>query len=501
MKPITERGRTQQRSGGDRGWRGGILAGAFLLLVASLAAHRIYDPDVWMHLAAGDHILATKEVIRTNLFSFTHPDHPWLDVYWLYQVALSLLWRSGGAMAVVLFKLALSLGLATLVLLGFRERRQPLSAGETVVLLLGWLLMTPRLTDRPELVSFVLMAATIALLRAQRWWWCVPLQIVWANLQGYFYWGPLLLGLFAVSELVGGNRRAALSSTAAMLGALLASIVSPFGWKNLMLGREFFATWRAFHSEIEELASPFHPSVWGTDGASQLLVVFLIVATVLCVASRKKLSPFHWMALAASLPSALLSRRAVPVFVLCSLPGLLSAIQGLQLANGTRLRAVLSVLMLALAVDFAAGKGALMRFSGTGREFGFGVMERSLPVRAAAFVRAELDGSARLLNAQFHTGGYLIWATQRRVPVFVDGRLEAYPREFIQRYFRMFEDDQIFGELVQKFRVTHLFIAEESVETQSFSKRIAASPGWRRVYADGQVTVYARAAGGPPVQD
>src|ERR1700688_5075289 len=69
----------------------GFLAAAFLILAAALAIHRIYDPDFWMHLATGNHILRTGEIPRTNLFSFTHPEHSWIDVYWAYQTVLSVL--------------------------------------------------------------------------------------------------------------------------------------------------------------------------------------------------------------------------------------------------------------------------------------------------------------------------------------------------------------------------------------------------------------------------
>ncbi|NIL98077.1 MAG: hypothetical protein GTO62_13355, partial [Planctomycetales bacterium] len=73
-------------------------------------------------------------------------------VYWLYQVVIGCLWQWGGAPLVVWLKLALVLALATLVLFGFRPRHEPLTFAEGVILLPAWLLLSPRLTDRPELV-------------------------------------------------------------------------------------------------------------------------------------------------------------------------------------------------------------------------------------------------------------------------------------------------------------------------------------------------------------
>ena len=149
--------------------RSRILTGAFLAMAATLAWHTIYDPDFWYHLAAGERMLQSGAVLRQNFFSYTYPEQPWLDVYWLYQLALGWLWSWGQAAAVVGFKALLNLGLAGLVVWGLRDRERLLGPVEAMVLLLGWLVMLPRLTDRPELVSYVLLAAMLVLLRRRSW--------------------------------------------------------------------------------------------------------------------------------------------------------------------------------------------------------------------------------------------------------------------------------------------------------------------------------------------
>src|SRR5437870_5768223 len=103
-----------------------------------------------------------------------------------------------------------------------------------------------------------------------------------------------------------------------------------------------------------------------------------------------------------TLPVALLVRRGVPVFVLCSLPGLLRCAAAVPEPRSRHLHGVLFALMLALAVDFAGGTRSLLRFTGKGRVFGWGVDRRWLPEAAAAFVRRQLTASSRLLNAPFH---------------------------------------------------------------------------------------------------
>jgi len=41
---------------------------ALLAFIVSLTIHKIYDPDFWWQLAAGDRMRATHTVLRINTF-------------------------------------------------------------------------------------------------------------------------------------------------------------------------------------------------------------------------------------------------------------------------------------------------------------------------------------------------------------------------------------------------------------------------------------------------
>jgi hypothetical protein len=425
-----------------------------------LAAHRIYDPDFWLHLAAGQHIWATGAVPATNLFSFTHPDHAWIDVYWLYQVAVAGAWRVGQEPAAIVLKVAGAAGLAVVVLRGYRGRREPVGLLTAGALVLGWLVMLPRLTDRPELFSFLCLAATISLARAGRWWWCVPVQVVWANVQGYFVWGPIIMVLAAVSGRV---------PVKAVVAVAAASLVSPFGWRNWQLVADFGRTMRVFGGAIEELASPFDPVVWAQSGSGWLLVLFLGLAGVVLWLGRARVGRWEWLLAAASLGPALVAQRAVPVFVLCCWPGLLAGLRAFD-RPGSRLG---WLALAAVPVAFAVAPCS------------------APPARPAAAVAAVPTG-ARVLNVDFHTGGYVLAASDRRVPVFIDGRLEAYPAEFIRRYFDSQHDPVALRELAAEFGATHAFVVKDRARTRQLCGRLAGSPRWERVFADGAAEVFAR---------
>lgn len=458
----------------------------FFVLVTVLALHRIYDPDLWLHLAAGEHITRTGTIPRENLFSLTHPHQPWLDVYWLYQVGLVTLWNLAGSAGVMLLRVSLSLGLAAIVALGFRDRHQPLTGVGTAVLLLAWLVITPRLTDRPELLSYVLLGGLLVLIRARRWWWWLPLQVIWANVQGLFYLGPVLLALAAICERLEGRSSSARSAGWAALAAGLACAVSPFGWRNLTLAADFLHTVRALGDTVEELASPFHPAVWSASGNSQLFVIWLAVVALVIGRGRKLPPRFDCIILLSSVIFACLAQRAIPVAVLCALPVVLANGWSLPARTETCLRWGTIALMMVVAGGFVAGARPLRPSARIERVFGIGPLAARFPEQAAA----HLPEQARVGNAHFHTGGFLLWMAQGRRPVLIDGRLEAYPREFVTEYDHSLRDPDRYRQFAKRHNLTHTFVAKDSAAMIQFAERLAAAPGWQRVYADDLAEVF-----------
>ena len=140
-------------------WRRALLASlpalAFLLGCFPLA-----DFDVWWHLRTGQLIVATHTVPRLDLFTYTNATRPWIDVYWLYQVGLALLYSAGGASALVLLKATAGAMIVGLSIVGRRpeHRAWPLA----LAWLPGLLMVSGRLSERPEAASLVLLSAFLS---------------------------------------------------------------------------------------------------------------------------------------------------------------------------------------------------------------------------------------------------------------------------------------------------------------------------------------------------
>jgi hypothetical protein len=391
-------------------------------------------------------------------------------------LVLSWLWQWGRVAAVTASRMVLVFALAALVFLGFRHRRQLPSASDAGVLLLAWLLLAPRLTDRPELVSFVLFAATLTLVRKKLWWWCLPLQWIWANVHGFFCLGPITLLLAAASEWISGRRRPAIEAVLASFAAAAVCVVSPFGWRNWLVLIRGTTTMQTLAGEVEELASPFHPVVRATNGSGWLLIVFIALAIVILIVNHKAVGTFDWLVMAASLPLALTVQRSIPVFVLASLPALLAVTPRIE-------KSLAGAAIVCLCLALAAG----LRIHG--REFGVGIASDQFPKQAVDFLQSHTHGPQRLFNAEFSSGGYLI---ERGLPVFIDGRLEAYPTEFVREYLRALDDDAAFRKMAREYAVTHALVVTTRADMRLFAQRLNLSPEWKILYADGVATVFER---------
>ena len=168
-----------------------------------------------MHLASGRALVHGQAPFGTDPFASTTAGVYWVNHSWLSDAVLYALYEIGDGMALAIAKAALVTALAGLF---FCFRRRGTRAGmvafaaAAAVLALGpWLLLQPVLAslfgtaltlyllERPALVEGVPGRAEDAICGA---WLLVPLFALWANLDGWFLLGPVLVGLYALGEAV-----------------------------------------------------------------------------------------------------------------------------------------------------------------------------------------------------------------------------------------------------------------------------------------------------------
>ena len=183
---------------------GFVCALAFLL--ASIPAR---NSDLWLHLASGRALVQGDSPRGSDPFASTTTGVFWVNHSWLGDALLYESYQLGGGKALVVSKSVFVTVLAGL-LFCFRRRGTrvlilALAAAGAVLALGPWLLLQPALLSLPAVVLTLYLLERPALVegsqaeraRTQRFM-LVPLFALWANLDGWFLLGPLLVTLYAL---------------------------------------------------------------------------------------------------------------------------------------------------------------------------------------------------------------------------------------------------------------------------------------------------------------
>ncbi len=245
------------------------LLGLFLALTFLLGVFPLKDVDFYWHLKTGDLIRQTGQVPHTDIFTFTRQGEPWIDLHWIYQVAISWIYETGGSgqegiRALNLAKCVVTC-LAVLLLVTARRRDWPIW-----VILLTWLppllLLGGRMYVRPETLTLLYLAIFLAVVT--RWErypalaLVLPLvQVAWVNSQGLFVLGPIILVCALIDSVL---RRGALGPERrrwwlmigiASVATMAACLVNPYGITGALYPMQLAATMSSpiFSKHIAEL--------------------------------------------------------------------------------------------------------------------------------------------------------------------------------------------------------------------------------------------------------
>jgi hypothetical protein len=399
------------------------------------------DVDLWGNVGFVRSLPGADGFHMTNTFSYTAPDHPWINHEWLAEWVFYRVWSALGSPG--LLGLKVLLGLALLGLAAAKARRDG-SRGPVLFLYLLAALSTLAFGfgTRPHLFTYLLYACvlfflTAPALRARLWAPFAAACVLWTNLHGAFFIGIILLAVWAVAETVEaavqGRVRAVARRTAGLLGAaaLFAglSLLNPYGaglWNFIRLSA---AETRPYLSEW----APFHPL---RDALTHLDFLVLTGVTVLgLVFTRRPRRAAPLAVLTLSLAAAVLMRRNIPLFaltaVLLATPHVVSAFDPAVSALVARLRPGLRCLLpgaLAAACvlyGWHFGKTAPLHIE---------IESKRFPVRTMALLRAQrLTGN---LLVFFDWAEYAVWHLHPGCRVFLDGRFaSAYPLPVIADYF------------------------------------------------------------------
>jgi hypothetical protein len=459
------------------------------------------DGDLARHLRLGSVMLERGGMLREYPFAHTVTGRPFLAFEWGSEVVYAAVHQAAGLAGIAIFAgLLLALAYALLVRFLVRRGGDPLLA--YVVSMVAAVLSAAHWLARPHLFTMLLVVVLLGLLERQgrrTLWPYVPLFIVWANLHGGFFYGCILIGLYALGELVegllSGDREVwftrARHHAAALALALASSLVNPHGFALLAHVGGFFGN-SAILAGTQEFMSPdFHT----VNGKIFLLVLLGVVAS-LALSRRRPTGPVL-LILLANLAFSLISQRNIEFFALVALPlvalhldaewralpalGRMKSVFQREHAGsyGGLSAAVVSGLLVALALSGGSVAGLALvpdRFD-----------SKAFPVAAVDRARTQgLDG--RLFNS-FIWGGYLLyaWPEQR---VFIDGGTDHYGEEVFLEYLRVWHLDPGWDEVLRKREVSLTLVPPQS----RLAHELVRDRRWTIWYCDSTAALLRRPA-------
>jgi hypothetical protein len=407
---------------GDPRWLAPALALFAVVTTVKLGIRAVSDPDAWWHLKTGAYVLSDWQFNGSDPW-VPFATRPFVLTQWLPEVVAQQGYLLFGLPALAWLRCVAMLALLSALVWAARQTADAVPA--IMAALAGLIGTGGSLSERPQLVSFVLLAITVGAwwktagdLRPR--WWLAPMTFLWACSHGM--WGVgVFIGLVVIAGLA-LDRRLDRHTAARLLAvpalSIAAAALTPVGPRLLLTP-----------FEVSSNAAQFVAEWQPTDVRDTFALVTLgMIALVLLSWIRATTTRTWWqIALAGTAVVCTLAMgRTVPIGSIIAAPLLASALQEQRRHPAAPLsrRATSAWIGLTAAAAIVAAPlaGALATQPS-------GTPERLRPQLAA------IPAKTVVLN-EFSVGGWLLWAEPHLTPV-IDLRSEIYSTGYIRDYVRM----------------------------------------------------------------
>ena len=479
--------------------------------------------DFWWHLKAGEIIVNTRSIPKTDLFSFTAAGQPFILQNWLVEVIYYATYRTGG-LALLVFLNAMLLVAALLPVYHLCRQATDKLRLAVITALLPAVLLLYFGSVRSQVFSFVLFSLFYWVLSEYRqcksdWLWTLPLMmILWVNVHGAFVLGLGLITIFLGCELLRriayGDRPDTLSSgKLARLGVFLvltvtATVVNPEVHRIYAYVRAV-ATNPASQTLVLEWQPP---RINEAVGIVLFYGPFFITWLVLLGAARKPdlvdlvlVVTFSVLGISSLRNGAWFALIAAPVvaryYPTISFSTLMQAIRrfsfGRRLLNRLaarrettppiryRLNRQIAILLLTIVVLVCPwvyphlGNPA----------FGNTLWEPNTPVSAMDYIEQRgLQGN--IYHPQIY-GDYLIWRLWPRQRSFVDGRVHLFDNSVIRDYRLSFIDPH-WDERLTRYNIKYLLLSKQEDENRAMIDSARDAANWNLLYEDATSILFER---------
>ena len=473
------------------------------LLAILFNVRLVNDADLGFHLKSGQWILENHQVPSTDTYTYTATGRDYLDMEWLYQIALYGGFKMGGYTL-----LSITHGLLALLAFGLLwirlEKTEAPSALAVLVFAVALLACEPRFRVRPEILTWVLLSLELWILesrvnRTRDLLFLLPfIQLLWVNTEGLFFIGWAVLGAYCLSSLIHSPKTDAklLRYSLAAFGICL---LNPYFFRGLLFPFTFLTSLDSseiFRYAVNEFQRPWsyhtppHSPVplylWFYKGFSLCFLAGLL-------ATFKKRKTHEWILALFFFALSFSAVRNIPLFLLACAP-LAGACWSeilkpfLQKHPTPSLYKSIAALALSLCLlGFCARVVTNAHYvsSRLSDRFGLGLDRKNQPVRACDFLlENHLDG--KIIN-DLDSGDWLDWRGPQKT--FIDGRLDVMGTDFFSQYSKSQLPGGIAG-LAAQYKPDIFFF--NPLQMSQWAMDFRQMPDWRLVYLDSDTAIYLR---------
>lgn len=481
-----------------------------------------FDQDLGRHIKLGEIITKTLQIPKTNLFSYTNPDFPFINTHWLFEVITYWFSQAVGLQTLLILKVLIIIISVWLIL--------KIVPGETHSLLLPISfiflhVLRERLELRPEIFSFLFTSCTYFILekfiqsssgpacrQAGRGTFVIKLifllpliQLIWVNTHIYFFIGLLLQVIFIIFLAYQALRLhlwgsfhpplARLRETGVNLKLLtvifilsvLFSLINPNGLTGFLYPLNVTKNYGYTIVENQSLfllenikfndRNFFFVKIsWG------IIIVSLVVSLI-----RRSINLKNLLLSVSGLFLSLMNVRSFPYLVLISLPATIQSFGWIRTNNLTRLVTVIFAGILIIE-SFNYLNGSYYKSRDDQYQVGLKLVESAK--KAMDYVN-ENDLPGPIFN-NFDIGSYIIYRSYPKLKVFVDGRPEAFPKDFFSNvYIPVQSDYEKFKQLNKEINFNTIIFShtDQTPWGASFLKSILKDQDWKLVFIDNFIVV------------
>lgn len=444
-----------------------------------LKADVAFNQDLGRHIKSGELIVSSGQVAKTNQFSYTHPDFPFINHHWGFQVLMFGVEKTVGVDLFLVVKISILLITSFLILKLIPQDK------EVLILPLGFIfihVLRERVDLRPEIFSFSFTSLILFILFRyyRKAIFFIPLiQLIWVNTHIYFALGLMIQAIFIAGLAVKKEFRQARILMMIFLASLVATLLNP----NFIQGALYpFQIFGNYGYTIVENQNLFFLESIGFDNQNAIWVkvaILVVALSSLFMVARKRFDLMVISLATLGVALALLNVRSFPYLFYLSFPAVLLMLPKLKLSNfwlGLNL-VVAGILIFEVLGNFSQAEIHASESGKAGLDF---LLDKKLP---------------QPIFNNFDIGSYITYRSYPEYRVFVDGRPEAYPKEFFKgEYIPMQESPELFKEKSGQygFKTVIFSVTDQTPWGQKFLQDMSKNGEWEMVYLDNFIVIFVR---------